>query len=50
MKVKKAIEIIREIYRVLKLNDIPLIIPNIEIAEKIKYTFNVFSYEDKLYK
>ena len=32
---KKAIEIMKEVYRVLKLNDIPFIITNIETAEMI---------------
>ena len=39
---KKAIEIMKEIYRVLKLNDIPFIITNIETAEMIKYASNTF--------
>jgi len=39
---KKAIEIMKEVYRVLKLNDIPFIITNIETAEMIKYASNAF--------
>lgn len=39
---KKEIENIKEVYRVLKLNDIPFIITNIEIAEMIKYASNAF--------
>jgi UDPglucose 6-dehydrogenase len=39
---KKAIEIMKEVYRVLKLNDIPLIITNIENAEMIRYASNAF--------
>ena len=39
---KKAIEITKEVYRVLKLNDIPFIITNIETAEMIKYASNAF--------
>ena len=39
---KKAIEIMKEVYRVLKLNDIPFIITNIETAEMIKYACNAF--------
>jgi len=39
---KKAIEIMKEVYRVLKLNDIPFIINNIETAEMIKYASNAF--------
>jgi len=39
---KKAIEIVKEVYRVLKLNDIPFIITNIETAEMIKYASNAF--------
>ncbi len=39
---KKAIEIMKEVYRVLKLNDIPFIITNMETAEMIKYASNAF--------
>ena len=39
---KKAIEIIKEVYRLLKLNDIPFIFTNIETAEMIKYASNAF--------
>jgi len=39
---KKAIEIMKEVYRVLKLNDIPFMITNVETAEMIKYTSNAF--------
>ena len=39
---KKAIEIMKEVYRVLKLNDIPFIITNLETAEMIKYASNAF--------
>ena len=39
---KKAIEIMKEVYRVLKLNDIPLITTNLETAEMIKYASNAF--------
>ena len=39
---KKAIEIMKEVYRVLKLNDIPFITTNLETAEMIKYTSNAF--------
>ena len=39
---KKAIEIMKEVYRLLKLNDIPFIFTNIETAEIIKYTSNAF--------
>ena len=39
---KKAIEIIKEVYRVLKLNDIPFITTNLETAEMIKYASNAF--------
>ena len=39
---KKAIEIMKEVYRVLKLNDIPFIITNVETAEIIKYASNAF--------
>ena len=39
---KKAIEIMKEVYRVLKLNDILFIITNIETAEMIKYASNAF--------
>ena len=39
---KKAIEIMKEVYRVLKLNDIPFITTNLETAEMIKYAFNAF--------
>jgi len=39
---KKAIEIMEEVYRVLKLNDIPFIITNVETAEMIKYASNAF--------
>jgi UDPglucose 6-dehydrogenase len=39
---KKAIEIMKEVYRVLKLNDIPFIITNVETAEMIKYASNAF--------
>jgi len=39
---KKVIEIMKEVYRVLKLNDIPFIITNIETAEMIKYASNAF--------
>ncbi|MBA7530931.1 hypothetical protein ES705_23142 [subsurface metagenome] len=38
----KAIEIMKEMYRVLKLNDIPFITTNLETAEMIKYASNVF--------
>jgi len=39
---KKAIEIMKEVYRVLKLNDIPFMITNIETVEMIKYASNAF--------
>lgn len=39
---KKAIEIMKEVYRVLKLNDIPFITTNLETAEMIKYASNAF--------
>ena len=39
---EKAIGNMKEVYKVLKLNDIPLIITNIEIAELIAYAFNAF--------
>ena len=39
---KKAIDIVKEVYRVLKLNDIPLITTNLETAEMIKYASNAF--------
>jgi len=39
---KKAIEIMKEVYRVLKLNDIPFIITTLETAEMIKYASNAF--------
>jgi UDPglucose 6-dehydrogenase len=39
---KKAIEIMKEVCRVLKLNDIPFIITNMETAEMIKYASNAF--------
>ena len=39
---KKSIEIIKEVYRVLKLNDIPFITTNLETAEMIKYASNAF--------
>ncbi len=39
---KKAIEIMKEVYRVLKLNDVPFIITNLETAEMIKYASNAF--------
>ena len=39
---KKAIEIMKEVYRVLKLNYIPFIITNIETTEMIKYASNAF--------
>ena len=39
---KKAIEITKEVYRALKLNDIAFIITNIETAEMIKYASNAF--------
>ena len=39
---KKAMEIMKEVYRVLKLNDIPFIITNVETAEMIKYASNAF--------
>ena len=39
---KKAIEIVKEVYRVLKLNDIPFITTNLETAEMIKYASNAF--------
>jgi UDPglucose 6-dehydrogenase len=39
---KKAIEIMKEVYRVLKLNDIPFVISNVETAEMIKYASNAF--------
>ena len=39
---RKAIEIMKEVYRVLKLNDIPFITTNLETAEMIKYASNVF--------
>jgi len=39
---KKAIEIMKEVYRVLKLNDIPFIATNLETAEMIKYASNAF--------
>jgi len=38
----KAIEIVKEVYRVLKLNDIPFITTNLETAEMIKYASNAF--------
>ena len=39
---KRATEIMKEVYRVLKLNDIPLITTNLETAEMIKYASNAF--------
>ena len=39
---KKAIEIMKEVYWVLKLNDIPFIMTNMETAEMIKYASNAF--------
>ena len=39
---RKAIEIMKEVYWVLKLNDIPFITTNLETAEMIKYTSNAF--------
>ncbi len=39
---KRAIEIMKEVYRVLKLNDVPFIITNLETAEMIKYASNAF--------
>ncbi len=39
---KRATEIMKEVYRVLKLNDIPFITTNLETAEMIKYASNAF--------
>ena len=39
---KKAMQIMKEVYRVLKLNDIPFITTNLETAERIKYASNAF--------
>jgi len=39
---KKVTEIMKEVYRVLKLNDVPFIITNVETAEMIKYASNAF--------
>ena len=39
---KKAIEVIKEVYRILKLNDILFITANLETVEMIKYAFNAF--------
>ena len=39
---KKAIEIMKEVYRVLKLNDIPFITTNLGTSEMIKYASNAF--------
>ncbi len=39
---KKAIEIMKEVYRALKLNNIPFITTNLETAEMIKYASNAF--------
>lgn len=39
---KKVIEIMKEVYRVLKLNDIPFITTNLETAEMVKYASNAF--------
>lgn len=39
---EKAIEVMKEVYRVLYLNETPFIITNIETAELIKYASNAF--------
>ena len=39
---KEAIEIMKEVYRVLKPNDIPFITTNLETTEMIKYASNAF--------